>query len=363
MRVVVVGAGAIGCAIAFALADRGVAVVLIDRSTAGLGASGAAAGMFAPFSESPNRGPVFEAGAEALAEFAAWRAAVEEAAGVELKASAAGGLVVASETKQAEELRSRLLWQAEVDPRNEWIDEADVKTLAPHLRPGILGALYYPTEMQVNAALYTRVLANAAVARGAGLREGTPVRSLLTKGDRVTGVQLDGTRVSADAVVLAPGADAELLQQAQLRLSLGSVKGELIRLRSAVELPRFLLRTSGGYLAPTADGSVLVGATEFPGRNDLTVAAESVSNLLNFATALVPALQEADFISAWAGLRPTLPDHIPAVGVAPGHRGLWLAIGHHRDGILLAGWTGRRLASAMLDGDLLPDTMLPARFG
>jgi len=363
VRVVVVGAGAVGCATAFALADRGVAVHIIDRSTAGSGASGAAAGMLAPFSESPHRGPVFEAGAEALAEFAAWRAAVEEAAGVELEASAAGSLVVAGDTKQAKELRSRLLWQAEVDPRNEWIDEAGLKTLAPHLRPGVLGALHYPREMQVNAARYTRILAKAAVARGARLKEGTPVRSLLTKGDRVTGVQLDGKRVTADAVVLAPGADAELLQQAQLRLPLGPVKGELIRLQPTVQLPRFLLRAPGGYLAPTVDGSVIVGATQLPGRTDFTVAAESASNLLNFATALVPALREATFIGAWAGLRPTLPDHIPAVGPAPGHRGLWLAVGHHRDGILLAGWTGQRLASAMLDGDLLPDTMLPARFG
>jgi glycine oxidase len=363
VRVVVVGAGAVGCATAFVLADRGVGVLIIDRSTAGSGASGAAAGMLAPFSESPQRGSVFEAGAEALAEFAAWRAAVEEAAGVELEVSAAGSLVVAGDTKQADELRSRLLWQAEVDPRNEWIDEAGLKTLAPHLRAGVLGALHYPMEMQVNAARYTQILANAAVARGACLKEGTPVRSLLTKGDRITGVQLDGLRVSADAVVLAPGADAELLQQAQLRLPLGPVKGELIRLRPTAQLPRFLLRAPGGYLAPTADGSVIVGATQLPGRNDLTVAAESASNLLNFSTALVPALREATFIGAWAGLRPTLPDHIPAVGPAPGYRGLWLAVGHHRDGILLAGWTGRRLASAMLDGDLLPDTMLPARFG
>ena len=363
MRVVVVGAGAIGCAIAFALADRGVAVLVIDRSTAGSGVSGAAAGMLAPFSESPQPGPVFEAGAEALTDFAAWRAAVEEAAGAELEASAAGSLVVAGDAHQVEELRSRLAWQAAVDPSNEWIDEAGLKILAPHLRPGILGALHHPMEMQVSAARYTRVLADAAVARGARLKEGTPVRSLLTKGDRITGVQLDGMRVGADAVVLAPGAEAELLQQAQLRLPLGPVKGELIRLRPAADLPRFLLRASGGYLAPTADGSVIVGATELPGRNDLTVAPESVSNLLNFATALVPALRQATFTGAWAGLRPTLPDHIPAVGPAPGLRGLWLAVGHHRDGILLSGWTGRRLASAMLDGDLLPEAMLPARFG
>ena len=117
MRVVVVGAGAIGCAIAFALADRGVAVLVFERATIGSGASGAAAGMLAPFSESPKRGPLFEAGAEALAEFADWRAAIEEAAGIDLEASSGGGLLLACDAEQVAELRSRLIWQSEIQVR------------------------------------------------------------------------------------------------------------------------------------------------------------------------------------------------------------------------------------------------------
>ena len=226
MRVVVVGAGAVGCATAFALADCGVAVLVFERATVGSGASGAAAGMLAPFSESPKRGPLFEAGAEALAEFVDWRAAIEEAAGMELEASSGGSLLLGCDAEQAAELRSRLIWQSEIDLSIEWIDAPGLKTQASHLRPGILGALSYPREMQVNAAGYTKILAAAAVARGARLKERTPVRSLLIKGDRVTGVEVDRERISADAVVLAPGAAAELLQHAGLRVPLDSVKGE-----------------------------------------------------------------------------------------------------------------------------------------
>jgi len=39
-----------------------------------------------------------------------------------------------------------------------------------------------------------------------------------------------------------------------------------------------------------------------------------------------------------------------------------VAVGHYRNGILLAGWTGERLARAMLDGeDCIPAAFLPAR--
>jgi glycine/D-amino acid oxidase-like deaminating enzyme len=76
----------------------------------------------------------------------------------------------------------------------------------------------------------------------------------------------------------------------------------------------------------------------------------------------VPVLREARFAEAWAGLRPTLPDHVPAIGPVPELDALWVAAGHHRNGILLAGWTGEHLAKAMLEGAALPGVVAPGRF-
>jgi glycine/D-amino acid oxidase-like deaminating enzyme len=42
--------------------------------------------------------------------------------------------------------------------------------------------------------------------------------------------------------------------------------------------------------------------------------------------------------------------------------GLWAAVGHHHNGILLAGWTGERLAAALVDGLALPEPVLPSRY-
>ena len=54
----------------------------------------------------------------------------------------------------------------------------------------------------------------------------------------------------------------------------------------------------------------------------------------------VPALANATFHSAWAGLRPATPDGLPALG--PGAiNGLFYACGHFRHGILLAPITAR----------------------
>ncbi|HYZ15372.1 MAG TPA: FAD-dependent oxidoreductase, partial [Candidatus Acidoferrum sp.] len=49
--VIVVGAGLIGCGIAFELAKRGASVIVYDRAEPARAASWAGAGMLAPFSE------------------------------------------------------------------------------------------------------------------------------------------------------------------------------------------------------------------------------------------------------------------------------------------------------------------------
>lgn len=361
MQVIVVGAGAVGSAVGFALAERGARVTVYERASVGEGASGAAAGMLAPLSEAPVGGPLLAAGLEALSEFAAWSKAVEQASGIEIEASHGGTLMLALDSEHAHHLRARLEWQRELDPKIRWIRPSALRSLAPHLGSGLAGALHYPREMQVSARLYTRAVARAAVARGASLREQTPVRSLVMDGTAVIGVEIEGEHVLADAVVLAPGADASLLEGLGLKLQLGPVKGELVRLLPTERLPGFLLFASPGYVAPTGDGTLIVGATELPDDDSLTVSAGSVSGLLEFATGLVPSLRYASFIGAWAGLRPTLSDHLPAIGPMPGYPGLWLAVGHHRNGILLAGWTGRRLAAAILEGAPLPAAMSPDR--
>lgn len=52
----------------------------------------------------------------------------------------------------------------------------------------------------------------------------------------------------------------------------------------------------------------------------------------------------------WWGFRPHTPDEAPLLGESP-IPGLWLAAGHHRNGVLLAAITAELVAGAIL-GDL-----------
>jgi len=57
-----------------------------------------------------------------------------------------------------------------------------------------------------------------------------------------------------------------------------------------------------------------------------------------------PGLRDLAVEAAWAGLRPWLPDHLPAIGLSSVVEGLWVATGHEGAGVALGPVTGRLVA-------------------
>jgi glycine oxidase len=76
---------------------------------------------------------------------------------------------------------------------------------------------------------------------------------------------------------------------------------------------------------------------------------EGVRTILDGVFELAPALASAQLVDAWAGLRPGTPDHLPILGPTD-IRGLYLATGHYRNGILLAPVTAKLLSRWILGG-------------
>jgi glycine oxidase len=356
-----VGGGVIGLSIAFALARRGAEVTILERARSGSGASSAAAGMLAPLSESPQPGPLARIGLEALAGFEAWLGQVEEMSGVRADLVRSGTLLLARVGSE-DTLRQRLEWQRELDSSVAFLRPDQVAGMAPALVPGYAAA-HYPGEMQVDGPRYSQALRRAAQAAGARLLEGTPARRFDLTGSGVELMTAGGGRIGSEVVIIATGADGSLLADSGFSLPLRPVKGEMVRLRPPRPILRQILFAPGGYLTPKPDGTVLVGATQLADRYDLDVQADSVSGLLKFGLSMVPQLGEAGFIEAWAGLRPSLPDRLPAIGAVDERNRLWVAAGHFRNGVLLSGWTAGTIASALCDNTTTPAELAPNRFG
>ena len=90
----------------------------------------------------------------------------------------------------------------------------------------------------------------------------------------------------------------------------------------------------------------MVGATVEEKGFDLAVQAGAVGDLLDDARRLVPALEEYELVDTTTGLRPGSPDNAPIVG-ATEVRGLVVATGHYRNGILLAPLTAGEVVGVL----------------
>jgi glycine oxidase len=164
--------------------------------------------------------------------------------------------------------------------------------------------------------------------------------------------------------VNAAGAWASQVEPRADGLPVRPVRGQMVLLAGPDQAFRHAIYAHDVYVVPRRDGRVLVGSTYEEVGFDKRVTADAVGRMLTRALRLAPALADATFREAWAGLRPGTPDRLPILGPDPRFAGLYHASGHYRSGILLAPATARSLAALILEGrshdDLAPFS--PARF-
>jgi glycine oxidase len=141
-------------------------------------------------------------------------------------------------------------------------------------------------------------------------------------------------------------------------LGLRPVKGQLVRL-GGPELIRHVVRSPEVYLVPRRGGELLVGATMEERGFDALPTAGAVLDLLREAWRLLPAVYELTVTELSVGLRPVVRDHRPVIG-GTGTRGLYVATGHFRNGVLLAPATAHHLADLITSGSV-PAALVPFR--
>lgn len=360
--IIVVGAGVIGSAVAFALARMGARVLLIERDRVGAHASAASAGMLTPIVEAESAEDVDPLALEALEILPALVEELRELSGIDPELSRCGVLRVAG-AEDATDLRARAARLSKLDC--EWLDTRAVREVEPRLAPGIEGALWSPREARLDPASLTRAYAAAAARRGARLELGTRVTGLLRDGAHVTGVCTPSGDLAASQVVICSGAWAsECETWVGVTLPVEPVRGQMVALETPDPPLRSIVWGPNAYLVPR--GRLLrIGATVERVGFDVRCTAGGVSSLLSAASDLIPVLADCRFENAWAGLRPATPDGLPLIGPVPDREGLFVAVGHYRMGILLSGLTALAVADRILAGKTTPgfERFDPARFG
>ena len=354
MQVVVIGAGVMGCATAWRLAQAGVLVTVLERAVPGAEASSAAAGILGAQTENDGPGPLLDLCLASRALWPKFAAELRDATGIDVHLLQHGLLEVCTLADEVAARQDRLLWMRDNGLRALWLDGEAARALEPELGTSVLGGLLLRDDGQVEPRLLTQALAQAARHAGVQMVSGRSVVGVVTEGDRVTGVRTDWGLLNADAVVVAAGAWTDLVPGlARRRTTIAPQHGQLLMLDTG--MPIFSMTLAGrhssgrhGYVVPRADGRVVVGATSDAVGYDKRVTAAGLQWLLDLAIEFVPALAHARVLEHWSGLRPQSQDGLPLLGTHREVDGLIFASGHHRNGILLTPITAEVTVNAVL---------------
>ena len=388
---IVIGAGIVGAAIAYALQKRGSRVVLIERNEPGLGASYGNSGALSSGSVVPLAMPGVLAGvpkmlldpesplhvppdyvftalpwllrfvanaqparvrriSDALAQLHAGAIAnhlelTREIGAPELVMQRGHLHMYPDEAALAKDAAGWKLREQHGIPF-ERIDRAGILALEPAVGPRYNVAVHMPDQATItNPLRYVQRIVAAFVAIG-GRLERDDIAKLEQRGARW---HCTGTHTwEAPQVVIAAGAwSLRLLNSVGMDLPLETQRGYHVMFR---EVPVPITRTvvladRKAFLAPMEQGLRIGGTVEFGGLERAPDYARA-QLLARYARETFPGLDQARE-EVWMGHRPCFPDTLPRVGPAPQRDGLWLAFGHGHLGLTDSVNTARLLAEIM----------------
>jgi glycine oxidase len=349
---VIVGGGVIGCSLAFQLAKQGLCVVVLEKERIANEASSAAAGMLGAQSEFSGDSPMIPLALKSREMFSELAAELKGLTGIDIGFVQKGLVKLAFTESELNELRQQYqFWQTR-DANVRWLTAKELCELEPNVTKEIAGAMYIPNDGQVDAADLSHALAKAAVIYGAELREYTEVCSFLLENDQVCGVVTNSGTIYGNTVIVAAGAwSAHLLTQTGIELSMYPVKGECFSVVTEQPLLQTTMFAKNGcYIVPKRGNRLLIGATSTPNTFNKHASVQGVYRLLERAQQIMLKLAEAKWEKVWAGIRPQTGDGLLYIGEHPRYRGLWVATGHYRNGILLSPITGVLLADLIAKG-------------
>ena len=363
---VIVGAGVMGCSLAYHLARMGLRdIVVLDRGDIGRGATLACAGgVRAQFSTEIN----IRIGMEAKRMLRGF----EKETGRPADYREIGYLFLLQTEEERKEFEGSVRLQQRLGVEDvRWLEPKQVATLVGGLEVSDLtGAVFCPSDGLAGPSEVTFGYADAARRFGVTIHESVPVTEFLIRGDRIEGVITPHGELQSERTVICAGPWAGQLGE------LTGIEIPVIPSKRNVfvsgALPAITPRTpmtidfhTSFYFHPEGEG-VLFGMSDpdqAPGF-DVTVDWAFLDRIAGVARHRWPPLLEAPVKTAWAGLYELTPDSQPLVGPLPNRPGAWIAAGFSGHGFMMAPVIGRWLAEWMIRGQPAVDlaAFAPDRF-
>ncbi|MET9967930.1 FAD-dependent oxidoreductase [Streptomyces sp. NPDC006356] len=354
-KAVVVGGGLIGLSIARALTQRGLTDVLVlERHQLAGGGTGKSSGIVRAHYGVPSIAAM------------AWRSMpVFEELGDRVGFRQVGYTVIVGE-ENAEPLRANTAMHQGLGIDVDLIDNDRLAELWPMMEVGDVAlASYEPRGGFADATQLALHYGQVARDQGARIRQNTPVTRILTAGDKVTGVELDGGEViDADLVVVASGWwSAKLLAGLGIDFPIEAYRSELLIVDAGEPLPDLPVVSdlvSLQYCRLEGAGQFLVGNSDHADFQKKFVDPDNYSNIAGEASIekyaekvmhRFPGFPEPSVTHTYAGVYDVPPDWNPVIAPVGGIHGLILSAGFAGHGFKISPAVGDLVADLVFEGD------------
>lgn len=366
--IVIMGGGVIGLSCAFELQRRGYQVTVLEINCCGGQASGAAAGMLAPYSENVE-GPdaFFQFCLESLRLYPEWQEAVKRASGQTFEYTHSGSLYIAYHDADLLALEGRLLWQRKFGSTGSIVEGDALFHLEPLLSRKVRAALYTPEESHLYAPHYVSALEQACRLMGVNIHENLNHVTVIEWQHKILLQSADQRMFSGDQLLVCSGAWAqELSDTFGIHIPVYPIRGQICAYEIDNKPVQHMVFSNQGYLVGKENSTLVCGASEDVAGFNTSVTDKGIERLQKWNKQAFPFLEEREPFHRWAGLRPSTQDGLPLIGVLGGSsERVIIAVGHYRNGILLSPATAM-LAADCIEGKQTADynqAFLPGRFG
>tara|TARA_Y100001970_G_C14257389_1_gene876520 strand:+ start:791 stop:3238 length:2448 start_codon:yes stop_codon:yes gene_type:complete len=368
-KVVVIGGGVAGCSTAYHLAKFGWKdTVLLERDVLTSGTTWHAAGLIGQLGSSATITKLRNYSLNLYRK-------LEEETGLSTGLKQNGSLTVATTPERLEELKRQLTFAQRFEIEARQVSNEEIKEIYPLINiKDLVGGVFIKKDGQADPVGVANVMAKAARQNGATIIEQCPVKKILTKNNKIVGVETNYGKIECEYVVLATGMwSRQIAKEIDVSIPLYPDEHFYILSEPIADIDRSLpvLRDYNNCLYLKEDaGKLLVGVFE-PNAKPAFTNNHKVPDDFSFgelpedfdhfepylinAMNRVPSLEKSGIRKFFNGPESFTPDTNYLLGETPEIKNLFMCGGFNSIGIVSSGGAGKITAEWMMNGEINED--------
>jgi len=335
-EIVVIGAGLMGCSIAYHLSKEKKHVVILEKRNIASGASGRNGGQVIQLEGRDKNPDTIKARLAITKENNRLLKKIEKELNFNLEYQRIGSLDIALNQNEWNDIKETVRIQKRAgDSEIELLTKKETLDICPLLTDNVFGARYRESDGTINPFFLTHGFAFNAMKNGVKIFTGTRAKKIIRNNKRIEGIELEnGARINAEIVVNATNAWSYFLcpEIDILPLRQVAVVTEPVAKLPVYPMEAFIDGDAIFTTTQTRSGNLVAGGLKTQARKremhyDETVDPVEIAGSSAIFKKIFKGLDDVCIIRSWSGTMAVTGDCLPCVGRYPETENLYIAAG------------------------------------